>query len=148
MTNQRMAQLLGYAGLIPFFASAVTVIVGGVAGVSADAARNAGITYGAIIVTFMGALHWAYALVAPWKDERVTPQVLFASVLPAMVAWGTLVFAPSARFAAITIAAALLWVFSKDAVFQREAWFPKWFWRLRTHLTAGAVFSVFVFAFA
>ena len=57
----QIARLLGYGGLIPFAALAALAL-----GSSQSAAWiHALIAYGAVILSFVGALHWAFGML--WR---------------------------------------------------------------------------------
>jgi hypothetical protein len=142
------ARVLGYAGLIPFFALAAAcaqwISLPGITPLDALAGLMA---YGAIITSFMAAVHWAHALFAPWSEPAVAPQVLIWSVIPALAAWVGIWQLP-ARNNLILIAATLCAVLYVDHCMRKEHWYPPWFWTLRLHLTCGAVASLLFVAFA
>ena len=64
---QRVA-LLGYGGLLPFIATAFgSVLDGAHAALWLDALH----AYGAVILSFVGALHWGFAMLATDIDDGV-----------------------------------------------------------------------------
>src|SRR3990167_1949564 len=75
---------LGYGGLIPFVALAA-------ASVLAPDHRSlwspALIAYGAVILSFVGALHWGIAMTAPQMPVRQRTIHYVWSVIPALLAW-------------------------------------------------------------
>jgi len=79
----KLALWLGYAGLLPF--------VGLTLGLWFAPARFDGVlmqallSYSAIILTFMGAIHWALAMHAQGETAR---RHMTFSVLPALIGWG------------------------------------------------------------
>ncbi|MEM9385972.1 MAG: DUF3429 family protein [Pseudomonadota bacterium] len=74
--------VLGYAGLIPFFACAAASFLGPQQGL----ARLALVAYGAVIFSFVGAVHWGYSL----GRDPSAPRGLVASVIPSLVGWAAL----------------------------------------------------------
>ncbi len=148
MDVQTTARYLGYAGLIPFFglAAIATGALPPIVFTPVDALAGL-IAYGAVIVSFMAALHWAHALFAPWSEPNVAPQVLIWSVIPALAGWVAIWQLP-ARHALVVIAATLCAVLYVDHCMRKESWYPEWFWTLRVQLTAGAVFGLLFAAFA
>ncbi len=75
-----MALLLGLAGLIPFLACGVLAL--GQFGERGAAALAA---YGAVILAFLGGVHWGFALPEPsHRGERAR---LVLGVLPSLVGW-------------------------------------------------------------
>jgi Protein of unknown function (DUF3429) len=147
MHTEDTARALGYAGLIPFVGLALAatdaLTVPGLTPVDALAGL---IAYGAIIVSFMAALHWAHALFAPWSEPAVASKVLIWSVIPALAAW-VAVWQLPARSALIALAVTLAAILYVDHCMRKEEWFPDWFWTLRLHLTAGAALSLLFAAF-
>lgn len=81
---QNTAKLLGYAGLLPFILIPVFIIIGLM---DAYIGYLHFVQYSAIILSFMGGIHWFDAL----QNRRKNHQ-LFASMLPSIVAWLSLVF--------------------------------------------------------
>ncbi len=139
MNVPTLARVLGYAGLLPFFVLAAGALD---SDVHKPEMLRALTLYGAVITAFMGALHWAYALVAPWRDGSRAPTALVWSVVPALAAWAAVVLWPFV--AAYLIAVALIAQWLADRRIKDEPWFTPWFWQLRGHLTAGAVFALVV----
>jgi hypothetical protein len=98
-----LAILLGLAGLIPF-------IVCGLGAISADTGQAARmlvalVGYGAVILSFLGGVHWGFALTqaAPLVAPDITPvgarlaggqrARLALGVLPALIGWAALLVA-------------------------------------------------------
>lgn len=78
------AKLLGYAGLIPFVIIPILVIIGLL---DAYLGYLHFVQYSAIILSFLGGIHWLDAL----QNKRKNHQ-LFVSMLPSIVAWLSLMF--------------------------------------------------------
>jgi len=127
---RRTAQWLGYLGALPFIACAALALLSG--GTVQALALQALIGYGAVILSFVGALHWARAL-----ESAAAPggaRLLVVSVLPALLAWPALLL--PAREAGVLLAAGFVALY----LFDRRAWRSQgWFLRLRLHLSAVAV---------
>ena len=85
MTTRRTAWLLGLAGLLPFAGAALAFFA------APDSwrgfAEGALIAYGAVILSFLGAVHWGLALRAPVEEAPMGPARLTLGVLPALVSW-------------------------------------------------------------
>ena len=112
-----LALLLGLGGLLPFLACGLGSVTAGGA-VPADRALLALIEYDAIILSFLGAVHWGFALGAPAPDRAATATTIAAAwlagadrvrlalgVLPALLGWAALLVSVAA---APAIALALL----------------------------------------
>jgi hypothetical protein len=81
---QNTAKLLGYAGLLPFIIIPISIIVGLM---DAYLGYLHFVQYSAIILSFMGGIHWLDAL----QNRRKNHQ-LFAAMVPSIIAWLSLVF--------------------------------------------------------
>jgi hypothetical protein len=150
MNNATIARTLGYAGLIPFVALALGCAVPSLGGAlfwlgDVSVQKAALRTYGAIIVSFMSALHWAYGLVAPWRTPQTAAKVLAWSVFPALVAWFA-TWAMPPRLSFIVLATCLVGVLYVDHCLKSEPWFPPWYWPLRVQLTAVSSLSLVLVA--
>ena len=109
------AAALGYAGLVPFVAGAL-----GVAllddGLRAFAAR-ALVAYGAVILSFVGAVHWGL-LLGRGADARV-PARLLAGVLPSVAGWAALLLQPRHGLALLVASFGVFWLYEHRAVGER-----------------------------
>jgi glutaredoxin len=136
----RAGQWLGYAGLVPFIAA-----LGGFV-LSSDTRQayfaHQFIAYGAVILSFVGAVHWGAAL----RGGRVPVMRLSVSLLPALLAWAALLLpAPNAAWLLMFgFVAVRIWEASPPVA----ATLPAWYRRMRTHLTLAAVALIFLFALA
>ena len=122
----RPAIVLGWCGVLPFvgLVGALAFRVGNPDEVS-DALR----LYGAVILSFMGGVHWGVASLR--SEARMSPYA--ASVLPALWAW-LMTFAPAPiGFAGLGFGFAILLAYDLRCVGRREL--PHWYGRLRVWLT-------------
>ena len=120
---QQQAQWLGYAGVIPFIAAGLLVT-----DLPQELVIKAIHSYAAIILTFIGAIHWGRSL---W-DESVTNKSLLPgiSVLPSLVAWLSFFLPATYALSLLVVSFALLLLFD----FRQYASIP-WFRKLRLNLT-------------
>lgn len=128
---------LGFGGLFPFFALLMGLALLG------DQFRGillfALVGYGAVVLTFAGALHWAFALTATDQPQART-RLLVWSVVPALCAWVALVL--PAGFDLILLIV-MFWVhFIVDLIWARRLGLPAWYLTLRTALTIGATLAL------
>lgn len=129
------AAWLGGTGLIPFVALAAA------AAMAAPDSRGLLvewlIRYAAVIVTFVGALHWGVLMRQP--DSRPAEQWLHLgwSVVPALGAWIALGFGPRTALAALMVLFALQLVMDRRLVLHHDL--VAWFLRLRVRLTLVAM---------
>lgn len=125
------AFVLGFLGAVPFLGLALLAVVAGPFGsavVQAWALVSL-LAYGAIILSFMGGVHWGWAMAA---EEPSFPR-LGLSVVPALLGWGGFLTGGSIGFLVIAAGfAALLWLDLRAIAEGRAA---AWYRRLRWPLT-------------
>ncbi|RVU36382.1 DUF3429 domain-containing protein [Hwanghaeella grinnelliae] len=130
----RPALVLGLAGLIPFAACAVAVWTSSpvlqVEGVSLL------LTYAAVILTFLGGVHWGKALAGEHSGD-LNWMRLGWSVTPSLIAWAALRMSPG--FTLIIFIAAFAAAFLVDRHAVRTGFFPAWYLPLRKVLTLGVM---------
>ena len=81
-----LAVILSVAGIIPFILCGLGAVAANV--VTSLLAAYVLIGYGAVILSFVGAVHWGFTL-ATEHDPAERPRLLLG-VLPALVGWGAL----------------------------------------------------------
>lgn len=131
------AWVFGLAGLIPFFGLAGLAMSG--PGQWHMAAQVLLTQYGAVIVSFVGALHWGYAVQRDAQGGEAWARYGF-SVVPAL--WSLLALQFALFTAMQMLAAALIACLIADMVFCRWSPLPSWFFRLRLVLTTGGAASL------
>lgn len=145
MTRQRELSLLGYAGLIPFFAGAVlqwtpNEILGPR---TIAAACDALLAYGAIIVAYMAGMGAGGLIVTDRPaSDRLWPGM--AATLAAWAAiWPTLAGVDIGMLARhLILIGALLMLLFRDLRAAKAGGLPAWYGPLRIQLTAGACASL------
>ncbi len=128
------ALALGVAGLIPF----VSMAAGSFAADSGTAvlAINAGLLYGAVILSFLGGVHWGRAL----AGDRIEPswRRLGWAVTPSLIAWGA-AFLPDAVLALVTYVAGFSLAYFVDIRATHAGIFPAWYGTLRKILSIAVL---------
>lgn len=135
---------LGYGGLVPFVALAVATLAS-----SANHAlplSDALIAYGAVILSFVGALHWAFAMTFDEMTVRQRNHSFAWSVVPPLLAWPALML--GAGVASVILVTGFLAHYGQDRRLARIAALPAWYLPLRTRLTVVASISLLVGGFA
>ncbi len=133
--NIRRAKALSYSGLIPFY---------GMAGLSWFAqtgswALHALATYSAIVLAFLGAIHWGRELdKMPYSNQY--PTLLFG-LIPALLAWLSLLL--PLELSLPMLAAGLMFVWGTEQMVFNDT-LPTWYRHLRHQLTAAAVIAVLI----
>ena len=125
--NESTAKLLGYAGLIPF----LTFSVGCWLPLPfVSDSLSVLIAYAAVILAFMGAVHWGAAMS---RDNNQGYQYLLVSVVPALAAWIALMLPALAGLVILLSSFILLYLY--DRAVQHSQGFPSWYIPMRTNLT-------------
>ena len=148
---------LGYGGVLPF---ALLAAAGFSSTEYSAICTIALILYSAVILSFVGALHWAFAMTLPGLSESKRSEFFGWSVVPALLAWLAALLIGVSQCASmlnvlhdVAIAAALLIVgfvstYKQDARLAIVAKLPAWYLPLRLRLTAVACTCIASLAFA
>jgi hypothetical protein len=131
-TLPRSARWLGLAGLIPFFAT-IFLAAYGPEELEGFAMAALG-TYGAVILSFLGAVHWGLALADP--AGRGALGRLLLGVLPALVAWVALLLEPGHSLLALGLG--ILGTAGVETLANRRGLLPPGYLALRWVLSIGA----------
>ena len=130
------ARFLGFGGLVPFlFLAAATVMDLRLPFAPAPALL---IGYGAIILSFVGALHWGAQL------TNSTPRSarFVWSILPALLGWVALMVPATSAVICLITGLILCWIY--DMRIMKAGEWPHYMRSLRTILTAIACLSLSV----
>lgn len=132
---ERTARLLGYAGLLPFAAGTVGVWV---LDHPLDSwALHAQMTYAAVILSFLGAVHWGLVLRMPYGVPRI---LLVWGVTPSLVGWAALAFGPPLQHAIMMLGFLAAFLADRRAVLSGLT--PPWYGRLRLMLTTVVLLAL------
>lgn len=134
---------LGYGGLIPFLGlTGATWLDHHHGSVWSDAL----FAYGAIILSFIGALHWGFAMSQADLNERQRSACFVWSVIPALIAWPALLFSPP--IAAPLLVLGFILHYLQDHRLAKRSTLPRWYLPLRLQLsvTAGVCLIAGMFA--
>jgi Protein of unknown function (DUF3429) len=130
---------LGYGGLLPFVALAVAVWVDSS---NSSLWREALIAYGAVILSFVGALHWGFAMSQSDMSAHHRTHCFIWSVVPALMAWIALLMTP--KYAILLLVAGFLIHFWQDRLLVQVTNLPAWYLPLRLRLTSVACVSLLI----
>lgn len=126
-----LARSLALAGVIPFAAGVVLIWVGGISGLTGSFASLALKSYSALILSFLGGVHWGLSLADPIPGS--SNRGLVVSVVPALVGWGAMLIDPKPAYMLLAIAFAVQGAFDITIAMTGHA--PRWYARLRLELT-------------
>jgi hypothetical protein len=136
----QLAKLIGFGGLIPFVGCAILMYAGNTG--ASIIALFASAVYGAVILSFVGAVHWGLTM----REDRSSYWYVW-SITPAIMGWLAIVFLDiKISLLALTVAFTLAWSVDRQASFQ--GLIPAWYMQMRHILTAGAAISLMATAFA
>ena len=139
---RRTANRLGYAGLIPFVVLAPASLLDAHHGITWSDALFA---YGAVILSFVCALHWGFAMALPGLDDARRVRTMLWSVVPSLMAWPALLLVPME--AAVLLVTGFVLHYIQDRRLARYAELPDWYLPLRLQLTTVACLSLIAGAF-
>jgi len=124
---------LGYGGLLPFVGTALVCWL----------EPNHRyfwfemlLAYGAVILSFVGALHWGFAMVHPGAAGRPVNGMYAWSVMPSLLGWLALLVQPAAG--ATLLIAGFLAQYWQDLRLAKVLPLPTWYLPLRLQLTVVA----------
>lgn len=133
---------LGYGGLIPFLALAVA---------SWKDPAHLGtwvlalLAYGAVILSFVGALHWGFAMTHPQLQGAQNHALYLWGVVPSLIGWAALLMAPEVT--ATLLIVGLLLHYRQDLRLAQRIKLPAWYLPLRLRLTVVACLCLAVIFF-
>jgi Protein of unknown function (DUF3429) len=134
---------LGYGGLLPFLVLAPASLIDAHHAVLWSDPLFA---YGAIILSFVGALHWGFAMtLTQLSDGQRTARFIW-SVVPALLAWPSLLLSP--LLAGPLLIAGFILHYWQDSRLAASASLPAWYLPLRLRLTAVACLALGAGCFA
>lgn len=125
------AKLLGYLGLIPFVTIPIAVILNILSFPQAFAFFS---QYSAIILSFLGGIHWFAAV----TDNRFSHQI-YVAMLPSILGWLALISFADVRTLGVLAVAHVAVVFYDKFTLQLTPALIVEYTRMRTSLTSIAV---------
>jgi len=139
------AAWLGGSGALPFIALAGATPF--LSGSRRLFVVHALVTYGAIILSFLGGVHWGLAMAqGPGPGRASVSSRLVISVIPSLAGWAALLLPDRTSLLMLAVSvAAMLWI---DLLATRRGEAPPWYPKLRIPLTIAVVASLMTGALA
>lgn len=130
-----LVRALGYAGLLPFAAGVLMLLVPD----QVPPAFAAGwiLAYGAVIASFLGAVHWGATLAGGYAEGRAAGVALAWAVMPSLLAWVSLLLPVSLALPLQIVLFAL--IFAMDQRIGANSGWPGYYRRLRLILSTTVV---------
>ena len=135
--------LLGYGGLLPFIGLALLILT------SVEYRpflAVALVNYGAVILSFVGALHWGFAMSVQNMSAELRRDRLIWSVIPALIAWLSTLLPVSVG--CLLLIVGFLVHFWQDRQLVRAVNLDAWYLPMRFRLTAVASVCLLIGAIA
>ena len=132
----RTIKLLGFGGLLPFVSLLVIIVFG--SDKLSDKAAESMLYYAAVILTFLGAVHWGSVLVVA-NNSSVEQKRLWWAITPSLIAWVALMLPIQFSIVVLMLAFVLCWWMDKILYDQTEF---TWYIKMRLHLTIVVVTSL------
>lgn len=132
----RAVAWLGYGGLLPFVALASAAVAAHLSNHSPAMWHAALLAYSASILSFVGALHWGFAMTLRGISPAQQTASFVWSVVPALVAWVALLTAPVVATALLVAGFAVH--YGRDRRLTSQADLPAWYLPMRFRLTLVA----------
>ena len=133
-----IARVLGYGGALPFLCGAIAasqqIVVLGLT------PAHLLLSYGAVILSFLGGLHWGRVITSPNADGRSDSIWFIWSVCPSLLGWVALLL--PIKVGAVFLSLCFLAALQIDQKLIREQIWPAWMRPLRLHLSLIAIFSL------
>lgn len=126
-----LAQSLTYAGTLPLIAAVFAAYLN-LEGVDA---LNMARFYAAVIVAFLGGLHWAHYL---FQGSKCPRNLLATSSATACLAWSSLML-PAVKLALALQSLCFIYLLVLDYRLKEAKSLPPWFYALRSNATAIVV---------
>ena len=133
-----IARVLGYGGALPFLCGAI--FANQQIAVLGLAPAYLLLTYGAVILSFLGGLHWGRVITSPDVNGCPDSTWLIWSVCPSLLGWVALLL--PVKVGAVVLSLCFLACLQIDQKLFREQIWPVWMRPLRLHLSLIAVASL------
>jgi uncharacterized membrane protein YhdT len=101
------------------------------------------LTYAAVIVSFMGGIHWGIAVTRYGEKRHIANLLIFESIWPTIIAWGALFYIEiHIQLLVLTLLYTFLWAI--ESLLYSNNLIPQWFFNLRCIITPIVVVSLYV----
>ena len=124
--NSKWALALGYAGVVPV----AGLLVLAWSGAWQHQAVNSAIIYAALILSFLGGIHWGFA-----TSGFASKKHFLISVVPSLWAWAAFAGPDFYKLLSIILGLVLFFVYERQCALVTR--FPDWYLPLRLRLTLG-----------
>lgn len=145
MTNQmkdRLPRLLGYLGLLPILFSTALIFFDSH---YLEFWIKILLTYAVVILSFLGALHWAFAMSIENLAIKKRQAMFIWSVISSLIAWVALFMPPTFGF--LLLSCFFVFALWMDIKLAQLTNLPAWYLPLRFRLTIVMTFCLMAVAY-
>ncbi len=137
----RLPLILTLAGGLPFVALSLMVSMHWFS--DAKAVLSFLLSYAAVIISFLGGVHWGFAVQHFHRNRSIANLLLATSVVPPLIAWGILLYPDHyAQLLVLTLLYSFMWAI--DSLLYNNDLMPQWFFNIRCIITPVVVVSLYV----
>ena len=135
----RFPLILGAMGLIPFWGCTIYSLLGPVE--TSNLTQTFVLFYGAIILSFLGGVHWGCAISRSKQSTHYKKHLIF-SVIPSLLGWPALMLPQDIGIAILMIGFVLTLLI--DIFFSEISSIPKWYPKLRKPLSVSVIVCLII----
>ncbi|MBL8517928.1 MAG: DUF3429 domain-containing protein [Betaproteobacteria bacterium] len=129
--------VLVLTGALPFLSATLSLVAGGPFHPTTSVVML--ITYAAVILSFLGGIHWGLALKIMGDAPTSATRLFILSVLPSLAGWGILFGLANPHWQLAAAAGVFAAVWALDGLLTVQGILPRWFFNLRSLITAIVV---------
>lgn len=101
------------------------------------------LSYSAVILSFLGGIHWGVAVTSYQDNKRIANLLIAESVISSIIGWAVVLHAPlHIQLLALTVLFTFIWAI--DSVLVSRKILPVWFFEIRCIITPIVVVSLYV----
>lgn len=137
----KLPLILTIAGGLPF------VVLGGMISLHSfndtKHALDILLTYAAVIVSFLGGIHWGFAVNQYTQNRPIANMLIAESIIPSLVAWAVLLY-PDHYVQLLVLTLLYTFTWGIDSLLYNNNLMPQWFFNIRCIITPVVVVSLYV----
>lgn len=99
--------------------------------------------YAAVIISFLGGIHWGFAVHQFTINRPIANMLIAESVIPSLVAWGVLLY-PDHYVQLLVLTLLYTFTWGIDSLLYNNDLMPQWFFNIRCMITPVVVVSLYV----
>jgi hypothetical protein len=101
------------------------------------------LTYAAVIISFLGGIHWGFAVHQFTANRPIANMLIAESIVPSLIAWGVLLY-PDHYVQLLVFTLLYTFTWGIDSLLYNNNLMPQWFFNIRCVITPVVVVSLYV----